>query len=345
MTEQTSDSGNFGKVLKWIGYCTAIISFLATIGGLGKIAWGRYDTNKQINALISAQTVQLQGGDYLAAWQSLEQAEKLKPESAKVKGAQLALAKRWIEDVPMQDSGQLGGFAAKLNPVITQALGQKKPGPEHADLLAEQGWIYYRQDLDAQADLNPAEPYARSSAEDPSNPYAQAMWGYWLLYSDGALDAAEKHFAAAVATHKDGDYVRRLQLSALLLHSSDECQEETVRVTNEMRKEGRAINLHTKTRIWGGYYFRLGHTEPSSARFINAVPPAEHVLTYRWLFDGADFNESNSADHAYYLAVLEEAAGQREDALANFRLVRDKLKESPGTMQTATVAAIKRLSH
>ena len=60
MTEQTSDSGNFGKVLKWIGYCTAIISFLATIGGLGKIAWGRYDTNKQINALISAQTVQLQ---------------------------------------------------------------------------------------------------------------------------------------------------------------------------------------------------------------------------------------------------------------------------------------------
>jgi len=79
-------------------------------------------------------------------------------------------------------------------------------------------------------------------------------------------------------------------------------------------------------------------------RFINAVPLAEHVSTYHWLFDSMDPASSNGISRTFYLAVLQEAAGQREDALASYRLVLRQVPPQSRPLGQAADAAIKRLS-
>jgi hypothetical protein len=95
----------------------------------------------------------------------------------------------------------------------------------------------------------------------------------------------------------------------------------------------------------GSYFLRVSHMDSVTTRFLNAVPPAEHVATFHWLFDGVNLGESKSIERSYYLAILQEAAGQHDDALANYRLVLSKLPTHSGSMGDAAEAAIKRLSH
>ncbi len=68
------------------------------------------------------------------------------------------------------------------------------------------------------------------------------------------------------------------------------------------------------------------------------------MTTFRWLFDGLDFDESKSLLRTCYLAVLQEAAGQRDDALANYREVRARIRKQSGPLSDAAEAGIKRLS-
>jgi hypothetical protein len=77
--------------------------------------------------------------------------------------------------------------------------------------------------------------------------------------------------------------------------------------------------------------------------FVKAVPPAEHVTTFRGLFDDVHSDENGRASQMYYLAELQEAAGQREDALSNYRMALGQM--SPfSILRQAADAGVKRLS-
>jgi hypothetical protein len=119
-------------------------------------------------------------------------------------------------------------------------------------------------------------------------------------------------------------------------------------VANAMRKEHRTVDDLQRSDILGRYYLELAHQTSKSAAFINAVPPAEHVETFHWLFDVLDANSdgssSNRLSRLYYLAQLQEAAGQHDDALANYKSVLSQTTANTNSFWDPSNAAVKRLS-
>src|SRR5262249_10532702 len=156
-----------------------------------------------------------------------------------------------------------------------------------ADVLAHVGWAeYLRALLGASGPPKTVEYYRRALDVDSGNAYAHAMWGFEILRlvsgKDEAISEARKHFAAAVATGREREYVRAPEISSLLrtyqqMWTEDPARQgEAIRVANEMRLAGEARPAWLKQRLWTIYHFNVvtsDHLEP----FSRALPPAEHL--------------------------------------------------------------------
>ena len=340
-------SGEFGKILKWVGYTTAILSLAGAIGGIIKVVTHRAETPLKTDKALSVAAVAAHGKDYASAWQTLDDAAKLDENSTKLRIAREDLAMTWLDDSIHADSDEkFSGITAKLKPVLAQGVASNKPGPRQADLLAHIGWCYFLESRDGIFGPDPPGQYAKAIEVDANNPYAQAMWGHWLLWDRTDLDEAEKHFSAGLASKREGDYVRRMLLDALMGHSNERFDEEVVRVANDMRKEQRTIDSSRADHIFGIYFFAINPRDPVPTKFVNAVPPAEHLATFHWLFDKADLSDDKKPELNYFLAVLNEAAGQRDEALELYRSLQPKPEEkAKGAITWPGVeAGIKRLS-
>jgi len=341
--------GQFSQVLKWVGYLTAIFSLCATIAGVAKYIYNRVETRRNLAALFATEVEQQKSGDYSSAWQTLDKAAELLPGSPKVRETQEKLAMAWLENIHLQENQKFSDVTQKVEPILTRAVAAAKPGREQADLRAHIGWAYFLESRDGRFDLDPAGPYREAIAEDPNNPYAEAMWGHWILWDHCyRVQEAAPHFDAAMASQREGDFVRHLQLSALMNCTTEEADQEVIRAANAMRKEQRTIDDYERNHILGLYFFELAHETPKSSAFINAVPPAEHVATFHWLFDVLDANSdgssSNRLSRLYYLAQLQEAAGQHDDALANYKSVLSQTTANTNSFWDPSNAAVKRLS-
>jgi hypothetical protein len=334
------------QVLKWVGYLTAIFSLCAAVAGVAKYLYARVETRKNLSVLLGAEAEQLNQHDYSAGWQTLEKAAQLDSDSAKVRAAQEKLAMAWLEDVHLPENQKFADLKSQLEPILTRAVAAAKPGAQRADLRAHVGWAYFLESRDGVQDLDPVGPYREAISEDPNNPYAEAMWGHWILWRNcGRVKEAAPHFAAALASQREGDFVRRLQLSALLNCDDEDADQEVIRVANAMRKEQRTISDWDRNHILGIYFFEFSPETNNPSAFIRAVPPLEHIATFHWLFDGLDTDDSTSQwSRVYYLAALQEAAGLRDEALANYRLVLGHTPPHSGPRWQATDAAVKRLS-
>ena len=336
------ESSKASKIMKWVGSVTAILTLAAGIGGIGKTIMNRLETRRKVDAFLSSESVQLQGHDYWSAWRSLEQASQADPNSAKVHSAQEALAMEWLEKIHVGENERFSDIAEKLEPVLTRGVGTAQSKSQQADLLAHVGWSYFLRIREGRSGLDPARTYAEAVKIDANNPYAQAMWGHWILWNNGSLEDAERHFSSALASNRQRAYVRQLQLAALMNGESYDGQ--TLRVANAIRIEKGVPDPETQHRLFHIYYFMLMHPNAETTRFINAVPPAEHVATFRWLFDGYVLDESNSRLRSYYLSALEEAAGQRDEALAGYRLIQQQTVGRSGPLRDAAESGIRRLS-
>jgi len=266
-----------------------------------------------------------------------------------VRAAQEKLAVTWMDAVYFLENQKYSAVAQKLEPVLSRAAAAAKPGREQADLRARVGWAYFLESRDGTSDVDPIGPFREAVAEDVNNPYAEAMWGYSLLWNHCLrMNEAGAHFATAISSQREGEFVRRLQLYALLGCNMEEADQEVVRVANAMRKEQRTVDDWERGHILGLYYPELAHETTKSSAFINAVTPAEHVATFHWLFDvldaNSDGNSSNRVSRLYYLAQLQEAAGKRDDALANYKLVVSQTTARTNSFWDPSNAAVKRLS-
>jgi hypothetical protein len=58
---------------------------------------------------------------------------------------------------------------------------------------------------------------------------------------------------------------------------------------------------------------------------LGALPPREQLATFSWLFDRPDFDQSRVSSREYYRAILQEAAGERAEALQTLIRVRPNL--------------------
>jgi hypothetical protein len=335
---------NFSTILKWVGYTTAILSLIFGIRELFKLVSDRVEARRKVDELLVAEEVELKSLDYASAWRSLDQASQVQPNSEKVRHAQENVAMAWLEDVHLREGEKFSDIAAKLEPVLTRGLASSKDSQRAGDLLAHIGWAYFLRSRDSVFGLDPAGDYSQAVDKDPNNPYAEAMWGHLILWNHGKLGDASKHFSAALVSGRHRDFVRSMQFAALFNCPNDECNEEIIRVANDVRKEHGEVEADDRGKIFFIYYRKMLLTKSESRQFLNVVPPAEHLATFRWLFDGLDLDESKSLQRKCYLAEIQEAAGQKEEALANFRAVRSNAANYHGALVDAANDGIKRLS-
>ena len=334
----------FSTILKWVGSATAILSLIFGIRELVKPVSEHVHTHRKVDALVVAEEAELKSLDYAAAWRSLEQASQVEPNSEKIRIAQENVAMAWLEDVHLHEGEKYSDIAAKLEPVLTRGLASTKDSQRSGDLLAHIGWAYFLRSRDNVFGLDPASDYAQAVQKDPNNPYAEAMWGHLILWNHGRLGDASKHFSAGLVSGRHRDFVRRMQLAALFDCPNDSCDEEIIRVANEVRKEHGTVDADGLGKIFFIYYHKMLSSKSEWTQFLSVVPPAEHVATFHWLFDGVEFDESKSLQRTCYLAELQEAAGQKEEALANYRTVRAGTVKYPGSLLDAANDGIKRLS-
>ncbi len=300
----------------------------------------RRQQNAEVAALVDRSRSQIEAGNYADAWKQLEQANAVAPASREVLEAQEQLAMKLLRGAGLSySSGGRDGsedLVKRTLPVLARGSAGAK-GERLANLLAHTGWAdYLRGGRAGSSALDPVTQYRSALEADPANVYAHAMWGFELLRERGssaALAEARRHFSAALETGREREYLRYLEVSALLQTYTNvwienpERQREVIRVVNAMRtgKEARPKGWGPgsfKGKVWAIYHFGFV-TEDERAPLLAALPPADHLATFRWLFPeddlAADRGEYGLFEYLFFLAQVEEYGDDRAAALASYR--------------------------
>lgn len=338
------------KALKWVGGATAVLSLIFGLHQLTDLVIGIRERRRHVEELLRTGAAQHEAHDFVAAWQTLEDADRLEGGRSEVRAAQESLAMDWLEDARLSPGARsFEDIVGKAAPVLDRALLTAE-GPRKADLLAHRGWAEFLRSRDGVSGLQPERYYDQALKVDPRNEYAHAMLGYRALRSGGQIAEARELFSAALAAGRVRGFVRGLQLAGLRSLSDESANLELLRVVNDMRKNNEQVDPDTRSRIWSIYFFHFGmwgsriHSVENQ-KLLVVVPQTEQLTTFAWLFDVSDFNPAETWGREYYRAILQEAAGNRAEALRTFLYLRSKMPASivPGIPEEIE-SAIKRLS-
>lgn len=349
-----------GRLLKWVGGITAILSLIFGLHQITQLVSHIREQRRQITEFYSVGKLQHSTADYEGAWTSFERALKtaeaggtlakltgqLSKETIALREAQEALAMEWLENVRVSQGQTFSEIVDKLVPVFSRGVASNN-GVRKADLLAHIGWANFLRGRDGNLQLNPEQQYREALEIDAANPYAHAHWGHWKLWMRETPEAARHHFAAALASGRSRDYVRRMQLSALA-NVGEEGDQEFLTVVNDMRKNNEKIGSQTRKRLDSIYYFASCGRRSNANRLtklLAAVPATEQLATFQALFYAAHDGEKRNPVRDACLATLLEAAGQREEALQIWRGLHQSFSPNDsGSLVDQTQDAIKRLS-
>jgi tetratricopeptide (TPR) repeat protein len=307
------------KVFLWVGSATALISLFLGAHQVWILASNRLLHRQQITSLIASAKLQEDAHEYSSAWASLESAAGLASDSRLPK-LQEDLAMKWLDDVHLHNGETFSDVIKKIEPALTRGATATTDPVRKADLLAHIGWCSFLRTRDGDFSASPESLYDQAVKIDPKNPYANAMWGHWILWQHGAMDKARARFQAALSSGRERGYVRNLQLSAVFNSHSDEYENEALRVVNEIRKEGGSVDEHSRSSV-GNIYEELAHDDSRRSGIIAAYPPAEQIETIRWLNAQSAGDTYKLAMGTYILAVMQEAAGQKEAAKVSYQSV------------------------
>jgi tetratricopeptide (TPR) repeat protein len=309
----------------------------------------RREQSRQMTALLKQGQLQADSGNYASAWNLLEQAAAIHPVSSEVVDAQERLAMKWLDNARgSQLTGSLKDIAEKVSPVLSRG-GVAAKGERSADLLAHMGWGDFLRSREGVGGLDPTQNYRRAIEIDPGNVFAHTMWGFEILRKGGSLAEANPHFAIALKSKREREYVRHMQIAALLWAPDPKLENEAIRVANEMRRGSEPMPTGTSERsdtwrLWNILYSRVisGHVKP---QFLSALSPTDHLATFRWLYPEDQFPKDKQHLYLYILAHLQELNDDRSNALASYRQLRNQLGNERGPLVDHSTAAIKRLSN
>jgi len=334
------------RILKWIGYITAVFSLIAGTYGGWTFFSGQFKKRHAIDELLAAESVRASAGDYASGWKEVEQAASIEPSSAKIQRVQEDLAMQWLENIHLSGDQTFSGITEKLEPVLIRGATSAKSPERQADLLAHLGWSYFLRSRESPSGPDPESAYRDALQRDPSNPYAHAMWGHLILWNHGGLTKANEQFDAALtSTRPVRAYVRTLQIASVMNNQSSEFEEETIRVANAIRSEHGELDPHDRGTILWIYSVRLVPSNDDTPAFLNALPPTQHLATFDWLSEGSDTSDSEIPLRSYCRARLLEAAGHFDEALTGYRTLRAQYPKRYDSAEVldATVQAIARL--
>ena len=264
-------------------------------------------------ALAQGQTKQ---GEYEAAVRSYQNILKADPLNRQAQEGQLDAAMLWVENFQVlgregQNTADLA--APKLDeimPVLDAGLAREK-GSRAADVQAHLGWAHWLNWHIAQREYGPAaEQNLRDALKvDPSNVYANAMLGNWMLQNNGSFQEAIEHLRTAAATGKERPLVRTMQLGGLIYKETSGARAEVVRVANDMRKNGEPLDGDEKGRILGFCFTPVVTSQKELVESLSAVPEDDAWKTYLWLDDRPNDDGSNDKTLAHDFISRESAGG------------------------------------
>ena len=348
----------FATILKWVGSITAILSLIFALQQLFQMIGSVQDQKRQVSEQLKLGKNEQDAGDYEAAWSSYEQAMNsaeqggffaklfgsLSSEQVKTRKAQEDLAMVWAENIRVPEGKTFSDFVDKLIPVLTRGIADAN-GVRKADLLAHLGWVYFLKARDnsliinESASLNIEKHYREALEIDPGNPYAHVYWGHLIIWERKNTKDAIEHFSKAVASHRSLSYVRLIQLAAL--HNFQDTEMDYLRAVNDMVKDHEEVTAETNRNVFSIYYFALSNR--SFDEVIAAVPPEEQIGMFHTLFYGENFDPSKISSRDASLAMLQEAAGLKSEALKTWITLRNSLSPNSNYISLANTS-IKRLS-
>jgi tetratricopeptide (TPR) repeat protein len=336
--------------MRWLRRYGLALGVVALVGtGVG--IWRAVETWRacgQALGLVAEAKLHQSAGDYAAAWDRYASGLAACPSSREAAQGQERLAMDWLENIRVtQGKETFTDIADKVQPALSRAA-VARDDQRAADALAHLGWADFLRSRDGRGGLDPIRYYRQAFERDPDNAYAHAFLGHAILVRDGDLQEAKEHFDRALADRTHLSFLRGLQLAALMWHSRPDLQDEIVKVANQMRVHGEGLpavgSESLVSAIWNVYYVRLVRSDGREA-FLAALPAADHLATFEWLFPRyAD----SSNRHAYLvmLAQLQENNGARADALETYRTVLAILSAQgadSGTVFNAARQAVQRL--
>jgi hypothetical protein len=341
------------RVAPWAAVLVLAVIAIAgfTIRAAMQRAAERSALAREISGLLQSGKARAEAGAYADAWKVYASAAARVPENDEVARAQERLAMDWLENIRVtQGVGTFTAIVDTVAPVLTRCAGSTD-ARRAADCRAHLGWGDFLRSRDGAGGLDPVAQYRGALTQDPANVYAHAMWGFELLRTRGSIADARAKFDEALASGRERPFVRRHQIAGLLWNSSPEAETDVVRVVNDMRVKGEPIPREPDSyigRVWNLYYTRVFNGYDRD-QFLAAVPAADHVATFVWLFPEAQTVPDRRNLRLFMLAVLQEHAGARQDAVASYQAVRDALARE-GTLRTGgrlpdgTLAALARLT-
>lgn len=307
MAQETAGTkGMGGKVLKWIGIATAVISFTLGVRQV-VILVQEHAARKREAAELSTEATRLSAsGEYSQAWQAAGKAVELSPDYRNV---QVDVALEWLRNARLPSNGGERSFAEitqKLVPVLFRAIDTTKKAYS-STIMAHIGWANYLMFKEGDWSVKVDDQFKSALTLDSTNSYAQAMYGFWMLYpghDGGSIEEANRHFAASLRGGKDTAFCRYLRLCAYQNAAGPEYEAQIIYLANEMRKNNESLAREERVRILDGAYFMYRDEIMKQVAMI--LPAEEHLATFLYLAEGIDVDANRYFKEA--LANLRKSA-------------------------------------
>jgi tetratricopeptide (TPR) repeat protein len=340
------------KTVLWIAAATLVALSVLTATRMGLGPWRESHERKlHIEQLLHTAEAQAEQTEYESAFESYKQIRQLDPGSKAAQDRQVDAAMRWLENFHvLAPEGQKPEEVAA--PQLAQLKGVLEAGLARttgkdmraADILAHLGWAHYMNEKIAFKEFGNAERYFQQAlAIAPTNVYANAFLGNWLLQVGGDRAQALSNFQTAMATNRERSFVRSLQLGALYHNDAPGLRGELMRALNEMRINREPFDKRLQGRL--SYLYSPSVSTAAELREgLTAVPPDDAWKTYLWL--NPDRPGDSAVERDFVRASLTEISGDRAKALAEFKALAAALRAQRfnGRIADYTAAAIARLS-
>ena len=228
LLKKLKQSGTIPLALKkpalWIAAAMIVALSLLTAARMGLGPWrASHERKLRIEQLLHTAGAQAEQTEYESAFESYQQILRLDSSNRAAQDGQVDAAMRWLEDFhvltpegqkPEEVSArQLVQLTGVLEAGLARTTGKDTRA---ADILAHLGWAHYMNEKIAFKEFGNAERYFQQAiAIAPTNVYASAFLGNWLLQTGGDRAQALSHFQTALATNQERSLVRSLQLGGL----------------------------------------------------------------------------------------------------------------------------------
>jgi tetratricopeptide (TPR) repeat protein len=330
----------------------ALLIIAAANFGLGP--WRESHQRKiHIAQLLTTAAAQMSQVDYESATKSYQQVLELDAGNRVAQDGQVDAAMLWLENFHVltpegQKSEDIAApILAQLKTVLEAGLARTNGHDERAaDILAHLGWEHWMNEKIAFKEFGKAESFfEKALAIDPSNVFANAFLGNWLLQTNGDSKEALEHLDKAVATNKQRELVRSMQLGGLYQNDAPGMRAAFVKALNDVRIHNEPLDKDLRDRT--SYLYDPTVSEPAEMHdTLAAVPPDDAWKTFEWLNPPRRGDSYGPIKGDFVHASLAELSGNRAAALTEFQALKGKLKAGhfDGRIADYVDAAIKRLT-